>query len=79
MDNETLEVLLPAGATALLAELAARAGVTPEAFARAAILERMEDTEDYLVAEERLRTSDGTAISLSEAMSKHADKRSAAE
>lgn len=79
MDNETLEIMLPVGATALLAELAARVGVTTEAFARAAILERMEDTEDYLVAEERLRTSDGTAISLADAMSKYADNRSAAE
>ena len=35
--------------------------MTPEEFARRAILDRMEDTEDALLAEERLRTSEGSS------------------
>jgi hypothetical protein len=31
----------------------------------------MEDTEDYLIAEERLRTSDGTTLSLEEVTAKY--------
>ena len=71
-------VPLSAEAEALLRELAQKLDVTPEEFARRAILDRMEDTEDGLLAEERLRTSDGTSVSLEEIMAKY-DGRSAAE
>jgi predicted DNA-binding protein len=71
-------VPLSAEAEALLRELAQKLDVTPEEFARRAILDRMEDTEDGLLAEERLRTSDGTSVSLEEVMAKY-DGRSAAE
>lgn len=54
------EVPLSSEAVMLLRELAAKLGVSPEEFARRAILDRMEDTEDGLIAEERLRTSEGT-------------------
>ena len=63
-----LSVPLSAEAEAVLSELARKTGVTPEEFARRAILDRMEDTEDALVAEERLRTSDGTRISLEDVL-----------
>ena len=63
----------------LLIALAKQAGVSPEEFARRAILDRMEDVEDALAAEERLRTSDGHSVSLEEVMAKYAGKRSAAE
>ena len=71
-------VPLSAEAEALLRELAQKLDVTPEEFACRAILDRMEDTEDGLLAEERLRTSDGTSVSLEEIMAKY-DGRSAAE
>jgi predicted transcriptional regulator len=64
-------------AKALLRELAYKLGVTPEEFARRAILDRMEDTEDGLLAQERLRTM-GETVSLEEVMAKY-DGRSAAE
>lgn len=54
------EVPLSAEAVALLKELAQRTGVTPEEFARRAILDRMEDTEDGLIAEEVLREGNET-------------------
>ena len=54
------EVPLSAEAVVLLRELAEKMGTSPEEFARRAILDRMEDTEDGLLAEERVRTSDGT-------------------
>ena len=49
-------VSLSPEAEALLRELAQKTGVSPEEFARRAILDRMEDTEDRLIAEERLLT-----------------------
>ena len=60
-------------AEAILRELAQKTGVTPGEFARRAILDRMEDTEDYLLAEERLRTSDGTSYSLEEIRAMYPD------
>ena len=54
------EVPLSAEAVALLRELARRTGVAPEEFARRAILDRMEDTEDGLVADEVLREGNET-------------------
>lgn len=71
-------VLLSAEAVSLLVELAARTGVSAEEFARRAILDRMEDTEDYLAAAERLRTSDGHTVSLDDVMASYGG-RSAAE
>jgi predicted DNA-binding protein len=60
------EVPLSAEAVALLKELAAKTDITPEEFARRAILDRMEDTEDYFIAEQVLRESDGTSVSWEE-------------
>lgn len=65
-------------AVAVLRELAAQTGVSPEEFARRAILDRMEDIEDYLIAAERLRTSDGVTVSLDDILASHGG-RSAAE
>lgn len=65
------EVALSAEAVALLKELAEKTGTTPEEFARRAILDRMEDTEDYFIAEQAPRESDGTSISLEEVMAKY--------
>lgn len=65
-------------AVTVLVELAAKTGVSPEEFARRAILDRMEDTEDYLAAAERMRTSDGLTVSLEEVMASQGG-RSAAE
>ena len=67
------EVPLSPEAVALLRELAQKIDTTPEEFARRAILDRMEDTELGLIAEERLRTSDGTTIPLDEVMKEFRD------
>ena len=64
------QVPLSDEAVALLRELAGKIGATPEEFARRAILDRMEDTEDGLIAEEVLRESDGTTYSLEEVMAR---------
>jgi len=61
-------VPLSAEAIAVLRELAAQTGVSPEEFARRAILDRMEDIEDYLIAAERLRTSDGVTVAFDEVL-----------
>jgi predicted DNA-binding protein len=66
------EVPLSDEAVAVLNEIAKKVGKSPEEFARRAILDVMEDTEDALLAEERLRTSEGT-LSLEEVMAKHSD------
>lgn len=58
------QVPLSAEEVAVLVGLAAKTGVSPEEFARHAILDRMEDTEDGLAATERLQTSDGQTVSL---------------
>lgn len=73
-----LEVPLSAEAVAVLIDLAKKTGVSPEEFARRAILDRMEDTEDCLLAEERLRTSDGQTVPLEDVLARHGG-RSAAE
>lgn len=64
-------------AVAVLRELAAQTGVSPEEFARRAILDRMEDIEDYLIAAERLRTSDGVTVSLDDILASHGCRSSA--
>jgi predicted DNA-binding protein len=64
------EVPLSPEAVALLKELAQKVGKTPEEFARRAILDRMEDTEDGLIAEEAMRESDGKTYSLEEVMAR---------
>ena len=64
------EVPLSADVVAVLVELAAKSGVSPEEFARRAILDRIEDAEDYLVAAERLRTSDGVTVAFDKVMAR---------
>jgi predicted DNA-binding protein len=64
------EVPLSAEAVALLRNIAAKVGMTPEEFARRAILDTMEDTEDYLLAEERLSAGEET-VSLEEVMERY--------
>lgn len=64
------EVPLNAEALAVLFELAAKSGVSPEEFARRAILDRMEDAEDNPAAAERLRTSDGVTVALDQVMAR---------
>lgn len=71
-------VPLSAEAEKLMRDLAEKLGVAPEEFARRAILDHMEDVEDRLLAEERLRTSDGRSVALDDIMDKYG-RPSAAE
>lgn len=73
-----VDVPLSPEAVALLRELAAKSGVTVEEFARSAILDRMEDLEDALLAAERLQSGDGQSVSLEEVIARFGG-RSAAE
>ncbi len=49
-----LAIPLSRDAETILREVARKLGMTPEEFARRAILDRLEDAEDGLVAETRL-------------------------
>ena len=68
-----IQIDLPPEVEALIADFARRQGVSKEEFVRRAILDRVEDTEDYYSAEERLRTSDGETVPLEEVMKEFSD------
>lgn len=54
-----LALRLPAGIEERLEALAKRTGRTKSYYAREAILEKIEDMEDYYLAEERIKNSSG--------------------
>jgi RHH-type rel operon transcriptional repressor/antitoxin RelB len=56
----------------LLDAVAKQTGQTSSEFVRAAILEKLEDTEDYLVAVERVRTM-GKTVPLEDVLAEFAD------
>lgn len=61
-----ISVELPPEAERLLAEMARASGRTIDQIAVDAILERIEDWEDAIAAERRLKEDDGVRIPLSE-------------
>lgn len=56
-----------------LEALAKKTGRTKSYYAREAILEKIEDMEDYYLAAERVRTEKGRRLSLEEVMAEFAD------
>jgi RHH-type rel operon transcriptional repressor/antitoxin RelB len=68
-----LALRLPPELEARLDALAKRTGRTKSYYAREAIIEHIEDLEDYYLAEERLRTTDGTTIAWEDVKAKHFD------
>lgn len=68
-----LALRLPVEIEARLDALAKKTGRTKSFYAREAIIEHIEDLEDLYLAEERLRTTDGTTISWDEVRAKHFD------
>jgi RHH-type rel operon transcriptional repressor/antitoxin RelB len=68
-----LALRLPAEIEARLDALAKKTGRTKSYYAREAILEYLEDLEDYYIAEERIRTDTGERISLVDVMAEFAD------
>lgn len=68
-----LAVELPPELDHRLDELARKTGRTKSYYAHQAIAEYIEDLEDIALAEERLRTSDGSVVSWAEIKAKHFD------
>lgn len=68
-----LALRLPPEIEARLDALAKKTGRTKSYYAREAILEYLEDLEDYYIAEERIRTDTGERIPLEEIMAEFAD------
>jgi RHH-type rel operon transcriptional repressor/antitoxin RelB len=68
-----LALRLPPDLEARLDALAKKTGRTKSFYAREAIVEHIEDLEDIYLAEERLRTSDGTSVSWDEVKTKYFD------
>lgn len=68
-----LALRLPPELEARLDALAKKTGRTKSFYAREAIAEHIEDLEDLYLAEERLRTTDGTRISWDEVRAKYFD------
>lgn len=67
-----LAIRLPAEIEKRLEELAKKTGRTKSYYVRQAILEYLEDLEDYYLAEERLRTfGEAKAIPLEEIMNRY--------
>ncbi len=67
-----LALRLPADIEARLDEVARTTGRTNSSLAREAILEKLEDLEDYALAIERLKSA-GKGIPLSEILAEFAD------
>ncbi len=61
-----LALRLPPEMEERLEALAKKTGRTKSYYAREAILEKIEDMEDYYLAAERIRTADGTRLSWEE-------------
>ena len=68
-----LAIRLPPDLEARLDALAKKTGRTKSFYAREAIIEHIEDLEDYYIAEERIRTDSGERISLEDVMAEFAD------
>jgi RHH-type rel operon transcriptional repressor/antitoxin RelB len=68
-----LALRLPPEIEARLDALAKKTGRTKSYYARQAILEHLEDLEDYFVAEERIRTASGDTVSLDDVMAELGD------
>jgi RHH-type rel operon transcriptional repressor/antitoxin RelB len=68
-----LALRLPPEIEERLDALAKRTGRTKSYYAREAILEKLEDLEDYYIAEERIRTDSGERVSLADVMAEFAD------
>lgn len=67
-----LAIRLPRKIETRLSALARKTGRTKTYYAREAILEHLEDLEDYYLAEERLRGfSEARAIPLEDVMKRH--------
>jgi len=72
-----LNIELTTAQLELLATMAKETGRLPEEIARRAVLDALEDYEDYKLAAERLRTSDGTTYSLEEILAKYPEEYAA--
>ena len=68
-----LALRLPPEMEERLEALAQKTGRTKSYYAREAILEKIEDMEDYYLAAERVRTEKGPRLSLEEVMAEFAD------
>lgn len=68
-----LALRLPPDLEARLDALAKKTGRTKSFYAREAIIEHIEDLEDYYLAESRIRTASGERISLEDVMAEFAD------
>ena len=68
-----LALRLPEDVEKRLAALAKKTGRTKSFYAREAILEHIEELEDYYLAEERLRTDTGERFSLEQVMAEFSD------
>jgi RHH-type transcriptional regulator, rel operon repressor / antitoxin RelB len=68
-----LALRLPPEIEDRLEALAKKTGRTKSFYARAAILEKLEDLEDYYLAEERLKTDRGERIPLDDVLAEFAD------
>ena len=66
-----LALRLPPDLEARLDALAKKTGRTKSFYAREAIIEHIEDLEDLYLADERLRTTDGTTVPWDEVKAKH--------
>lgn len=73
-----LSISLTAEQVKLLQAMAGETARTPEDIARRAVLDAMEDYEDYKIAAERLSTSDGTSYSLEELLAKYPEDENVA-
>ena len=71
--NIMLALRLPEDIEKRLAALAKKTGRTKSFYAREAIIEKLEDLEDYYLAKERLENDSGERISLEEVMVEFAD------
>ncbi len=68
-----LALRLPEDIEKRLAALAKKTGRTKSFYAREAIIEKIEELEDYYLAKERLENDSGERISLEEVMAEFAD------
>ena len=68
-----LALRLPPDLERRLDELARKTGRTKSFYAREAIVEHIEDLEDYYLAESRIRTESGERIALEDVMAEFAD------
>ena len=68
-----LALRLPEDIEKRLEALAKKTGRTKSFYAREAILEHIEELEDFYLAEERLRTDTGERVSLEQVMAEFSD------